>query len=144
MNELLLEPTVRLFAICAGILALNMLLIGTACGILRVIRGVYITAEDYRFMGKEPKRPDETIERIRRAHQNSLEHIVPFFGVGLPYALSGASYHTAWWLFVSFTTARVLHTAAYVAGLQPWRSIFFEVANIALAVTAILLLVNLL
>jgi len=144
MDELLAEPTVRLFSICAGILALKMLLIGTACGLLRVARGVYITPEDYTFMGKEPRPPDQTIERFRRAHLNAIEHIVPFFGVGIPYALSGGSYRVAWWLFVTFTAARVLHTLTYVASLQPWRSIFFAIANIALAVMVILLLVSLL
>jgi glutathione S-transferase len=144
MSELLAEPTVRLFAICAGILALKMLLIGTCCGLLRVARGVYITPEDYTFMGKAPKPQDETIERVRRAHMNAIEHLVPFFGIGLLYALSGGSYRVAWWLFVTFTAARVIHTVTYVASLQPWRTIFFEVANISLAVMAILLLVNLL
>ncbi len=71
MNELFAEPTLRLFSICAGILALKMLLIGTACGLLRVARGVYITPEDYTFMGKEPRPPDDTIERVRRAHHRA-------------------------------------------------------------------------
>jgi len=144
MNELLAEPTVRLFSICAGILALKMLLIGTSCGLLRLARGVYITPEDYIFMGKEPRPQDETIERVRRAHMNAIEHLVPFFGVGLPYALSGGSHQVAWWLFTTFTAARVIHTLTYVASLQPWRTIFFEVANISLAAMAILLLVNVL
>ncbi len=42
-----------------------------------------------------------------------------------------------------FTVARLLHTVTYVAEMQPWRSIFYEVGQISLVVTTILLLVNL-
>ncbi|MGH7897551.1 MAG: MAPEG family protein [Candidatus Binatia bacterium] len=44
---------------------------------------------------------------------------------------------------MTFTVARVLHTRFYAFGLQPWRTIVFEIANLALAATAILLLLKL-
>jgi uncharacterized MAPEG superfamily protein len=77
-------------------------------------------------------------------HQNDLENILPFLIVALLYALSGPAFGLAAALFVTFTVARLLHTAAYVAEMQPWRSIFYEVGQISLVVTTILLLVNLL
>ena len=56
-------------------------------------------------------------------------------------AISGAiSYRVAWWLFVPFTIARILHTAAYSLGLQPWRSIFFGIGDLSLFVTTAMLL----
>lgn len=43
---------------------------------------------------------------------------------------------------MTFTTARVLHTVVYALGLQPWRSILFEVGDIALLATTVLLLIS--
>jgi uncharacterized MAPEG superfamily protein len=134
----------RVFAICAGILVLKMLLTGNLTGILRTSRRVFSSPEDYRFFGAEPvARPDEQIERVRRAHLNDLENILPFLVIGFLYALSGPSYTTAWWLLVSFTVARLLHTAVYVAGLQPWRTVFFGVASIALYAMTLTVIVKL-
>jgi uncharacterized MAPEG superfamily protein len=144
MHELLQDPTTRLYALCAAILVLKMAFTGSATGILRLRRGAYITPEDYAFMGKAATPPDAVVERLRRVHQNDLENILPFLIIALLYALSGPAFGLAAVLFVTFTVARLLHTAAYVAELQPWRSIFYEVGQISLVVTTILLLVNLL
>ena len=143
MHELMQDSTVRLYVLCATILVLKMSFTGSATGIMRWRRGTYVTPEDYTFMGKKPAAPDETVERLRRVHQNDLENILPFLIIGLPYALSSPSSGIASGLFVIFTLARLLHTATYLAGMQPWRSIFFEAGHISLLVTTILLLVNL-
>ncbi len=140
-SDMLLQPAMHLFVLCAAILTLKMLLTAAAIGTLRVIKGVFITPEDYAFAAKTPSGADEQIERLRRAHQNDLENVLPFLVVGFLYALSGPSYRLAWWLFWSFTTARILHTVTYALGLQPWRTLLFEVANVALVTTTILLLV---
>lgn len=144
MDDLLHVSTVRFYALCAAILVLKMALTGTATGLVRMRRGAYVTAEDYRFMGKAPTPPDEAVERLRRVHLNDLENILPFLIVGFLYALSGPSFGLAATLFAIFTVARLLHTATYLAEMQPWRSIFYEVGQISLVVTAILLLINVL
>ena len=142
MSPLLTDPIMRVFALCAAILGIKMLLTANLTGILRTVRRVYATPEDYRFFGHEPVLArDEQIERVRRAHQNDLENILPFFAIGFLYALSGPSYGVAWWLFVLFTVGRLAHTVTYVAGLQPWRTIVFAVAQIALYAMAVRLLV---
>ena len=143
MHELLQDSTVRLYVLCAAILVLKMAFTGSATGIVRMRRGVYVTPEDYAFMGKPATAPDEAVERLRRAHQNDLENIVPFLIIAFPYALSGPSHAVAGGLFAVFTIARLLHTVTYLASMQPWRSIFYELGQIPLVVTAILLLVNL-
>lgn len=145
MNALLADPVVRLFVICAAVLVIKMLVTANLTGIYRTVRKVYATPEDYRFFGQEPvSRRDEDIERIRRSHQNDLENIVPFLVIGFLYALSGVSYAPAAVLFIVFTAARLLYTVVYVAGLQPWRTIAFAVAQIALYVMAIATLVRML
>ncbi|HVP12916.1 MAG TPA: MAPEG family protein [Phycisphaerae bacterium] len=144
MHQLLQDPTTRLYVLCAAILVLKMALTGSATGILRLRRGAYVTPEDYAFMGKAAAPPDEDVERLRRVHQNDLENILPFLIIGLLYALSGPAFGLAATLFLAFTAARLLHTATYVAEMQPWRSIFYEVGQISLVVMTILLLVNVL
>jgi uncharacterized MAPEG superfamily protein len=145
MNALLAEPVVRLYAICTAVLVIKMLLTANATGMLRTVRKVYATPEDYRFFGQDPvARRDEDVERTRRAHQNDLENVLPFFALGLVYALTAPSYGVAATLFTAFTLARIAHTATYLAGLQPWRSIAFAIAQIALYVMAIATLIRVL
>ena len=142
MSASLSDPTMRLFVVCAAILVLKMSVTSLATAVFRNLRGVFISPEDYAFRRKPPREPDEQIERIRRAHHNDLEAILPFLAVGFLAAATGAvSYRVAWWLFVPFTAARVLHTIAYSLGLQPWRSILFGIADVALWVTTISLLI---
>ncbi len=144
MTELLASPPMQLFLLCAAILTLKMWLTANGTGLLRVLRGVYISPEDYALVGAQSKAPDETIERVRRAHQNDLENILPFLAVGFLYAATGPSYTTAWWLFVAFTAGRILHTICYALGLQPWRTLAFEVGNVALLAMIVLLLASVL
>ena len=142
MADLLTQPAMRLYAVCAAILVLKMWLTANGTGMLRVRKRVFISPEDYAMAGASPGGPDEQIERVRRAHLNDLENILPFLIVGFLLAASGASYRLVWWLFVPFTTARVLHTLFYAAGVQPWRTIIFEVGNVTLLLTTIALLLR--
>lgn len=144
MTELLAEPALRAYAVCAALLVLKMWLTGNAVGLLRVRRGVYATPEDYAFMGMPAAAEDETIERLRRAHRNDLENVLPFLAVGALYAATGPSATLAGWLFGLFTVARVAHTVVYGLGLQPWRTIAFEAGNLSLLVIVVHTLVRLL
>ena len=139
-SDLMLQPAVQLYMFCAAILTLKMIVTGSGTGAMRVVKGVFISSEDYAFAGKVPAASDESIERIRRAHQNDLENVLPFLVVGFLYALTGPSYDVVWWLYSTFTSARILHTICYVLGLQPWRTLIFEVANVALIAITVLLL----
>jgi uncharacterized MAPEG superfamily protein len=135
------DPAVRLFLVCASILVIKMLATGYVTALLRNLRGVYVSPEDYAFRGRQPGPSDAQIERIRRAHRNDLESILPFLAVAFLATISGAvSYRAALWLFIPFTVARVLHTVSYAFGLQPWRSILFGIGDITLLVTTTLLL----
>ncbi|WP_020192199.1 MAPEG family protein [Pseudomonas putida] len=50
---------------------------------------------------------------------------------GLAVALEAATLSVLW-LSVVFTVARVLHTLAYLRGLQPWRTLFYGIGVICL------------
>ena len=71
MSEVLSQPSFHLFAVCAAILVIKMVLTGNATGLLRVVRGVYITPEDYAMTGKPAAAPDEQIERTRTTSRTS-------------------------------------------------------------------------
>jgi len=116
----------RLYAICALLLVLKMLALATYTSMVRMRKTVYASPEDYRFQGKEPTlRTDADVERVRRAHRNDLENVLPFLAIGPIYLLAGASELGAWICFVGFTTARILHTVFYVRGAMPHRTIAY-------------------
>ncbi|MEQ2212889.1 Microsomal glutathione S-transferase 1, partial [Xenoophorus captivus] len=61
-----------------------------------------------------------------RCHYNDLENIIPFFFIGLLYALSGPELSSALLHFRIFTAARIFHSFAYILVLpQPSRAISY-------------------
>jgi uncharacterized MAPEG superfamily protein len=127
-QELLASLPLRLYALCALILALKVLAVAVVTSSLRMRSRVFASPEDYRLQGLEasPKR-DAAVERARRAHRNDLENVLPFLAVGPVYALAAASDAGAWLCFVGFTTARILHTIFYLTGAMPHRTIAYGV-----------------
>ena len=59
-------------------------------------------------------RPNEDVERIRRAHQNDLENVPVFLVLGLLYTLLSPEPTLAKYHFIGFTAARVCHSIAYM------------------------------
>jgi glutathione S-transferase len=127
--DLLAQPAVRVFAFWYLILVLKMLMLIFRTSATRMRLSSFASPEDYAAVGAAPAAgdgtPDERVERLRRALLNDLENILPFFGVGLIYALSGPSLGMARFLIGGFALARVAHTIFYVRGLQPHRSVAF-------------------
>lgn len=54
MDAPFLDPTTRLYALCAAVLVLKMSLTGYVTAILRNVKGVFISPEDYAVRGKQP------------------------------------------------------------------------------------------
>ena|SRR5215472_6918754 len=134
MPSLLAQPAVRSFAFWYLILVIKMLVVVVMTSLARIRSGTFATPEDYRFQGVEKiaTEPNPDVERARRALQNDLENILPFFGVGLIYALTAPSLLLARIYFAGFAVARIVHTIAYLRGMQPHRSIAFLVAQVFL------------
>lgn len=76
---------------------------------------------------------DPNVERVRRAHRNDLENIVPFFVIGLLYTLTNPSAFLAINLFRAVGIARIAHTLVYAVVVvpQPARALAFFVALLA-------------
>jgi len=143
MNTLLTNPALRLFGITYLILVLKMVAVGAYTSILRMRRGVYATPEDYNLLGIAAKAIDEDIERARRAHRNDLENILPFFGVGLLYALTDPSLFAARIYFIGYLLARILHSIFYIRQMQPHRTIAFVVAMTLMLIMLVATLIRL-
>ena len=144
MDALLHNPALRLFGITYLILVVKMVAVGWATSFYRIRDKAFATPEDYALRGLPPKTVvHEDIERVRRAHRNDLENILPYFGVGLLYALTNPSPTAAKIYFIGYTAARILHSVCYLLSLQPWRSIAFGVAQILMVVMLLSTLVGL-
>jgi uncharacterized MAPEG superfamily protein len=131
MDELLRNPALRLFAVCYLLLVLKMMALGTYTSVLRIRDRVYATPEDYDLQGMERSSAEnDNIERVRRAHRNDLENILPFFGVGLFYALTQPSMLAAQIGFIGFTLIRFLYSIFYIRSTQPHRTIVFVIGTV--------------
>jgi glutathione S-transferase len=58
--------------------------------------------------------PNESVERIRRIHQNDLENLPFFLAAGLLFILSGPPLALAQWLLYGYVVSRFLHFVAYL------------------------------
>ncbi len=125
------DPVVRLYVVVYLLLGLKMAAVGTYTSVLRIRRRVFATPEDYALQGLAARATrDEDIERVRRAHQNDVENILPFFVVGFLYLLTGPSYTAAAIYLIGYLVARTLHSVFYIAGLQPHRTIAFTAGGV--------------
>jgi glutathione S-transferase len=128
----LADPVLKVYALFASILALHLLALALWTGAVRVRRKVWVNPEDAKFnKGEQVEADHPDTQRVKRAHQNGLENAVPFFVVGLLYALSNPSTTGAWAYFGTFVGARVLHSFAYLWGRQPFRTMLFAVGVLA-------------
>ena len=128
-------PAFRLYGIVAILLVLKILAVANYTSYLRIRRRVNATPEDYALQGLAARGTvDPDIERVRRAHQNDLENILPFLIIGLVFALTGPSIVPAAIYFIGFLVARVLHSVFYIASLQPHRTVAFALGGAFLVV----------
>lgn len=135
MNGLL-----QLYSLCVLALFLKMLAISCYQGYFRLRYKAFANAEDATFLGIAARAQElPQVRRGARAWANDLENIPPFFVLG---ALA-VVWQTAFWAsataFCVFTLARILHTAMYLGGWQPWRSIAYGVALACLLVLVALI-----
>ena len=81
------------------------------------------------------------MERVRRAHLNDMENILPFLILGFLYMFTNPAYSTALLVYRLFAGARIAHTISYVFVIpQPARALTFFVnhlINIYMAYTII-------
>ncbi|XP_036889706.1 microsomal glutathione S-transferase 1 [Sturnira hondurensis] len=131
ITQLMEDKAFMAFASYSTIVLSKMMFMSIATAFYRLTRKAFSNPEDCggSDKGENAKkylRVDDKVERVRRAHLNDLENIVPFLGIGLLYSLSGPDLSTAILHFRLFVGARIYHTIAYLLPLpQPNRALAF-------------------
>uniref|UniRef100_A0A1B6D184 Microsomal glutathione S-transferase 1 n=1 Tax=Clastoptera arizonana TaxID=38151 RepID=A0A1B6D184_9HEMI len=148
MNTNLLSkgnPVMEGFALYAGILILKTLLMSFLTAIQRFRKKAFANPEDATLSeGGQVKTDDQDVERVRRAHQNDLENIIPFLITGFLFVLSDPDLVFALMLFRIFTIARILHTLVYAIYVvrQPARVLCFAVGIIVNIIMIVFIFIN--
>ncbi|HDS1775659.1 TPA: MAPEG family protein [Pseudomonas putida] len=128
-----MSSALQVYALCVVLLFLKMFLVSCYQGYHRLRFVAFTNPEDaavFRRIAQAAERPQ--VIRAAKVWANDLENIPMFFALGgLAVALEAATLPVLW-LSVVFTVARVLHTLAYLRGLQPWRTLFYGIGIICL------------
>lgn len=128
-----MSSALQVYALCVVLLFLKMFLVSCYQGYHRLRFVAFTNPEDaavFKRIAQAAERPQ--VIRAAKVWANDLENIPMFFALGgLAVALEAATLPVLW-LSVVFTVARVLHTLAYLRGLQPWRTLFYGIGVICL------------
>ena len=131
LNPAIASPAFVPYGAACIVLVAHMQFIWLYSGFVRSKTGTAPNPEDAR--GKTTVRDTDPPEvaRVLRAHANGQALVLPFLFLGVVYVLAGGSAGFAAWDFGIFAAARILHSIAYLAGRQPWRSIFYTTSMAA-------------
>jgi uncharacterized MAPEG superfamily protein len=133
MQPFLDNPALKVYAIAAAVVAVQLILLALWTGTVRAMRKTWVNPEDATLnKGAQADVDHPDVQRVKRAHQNLLENAVPFFVLGLLYALTNPSAGAAQIYFFVFVGARVLHSIFYLWGRQPFRTMMFAVGVLAM------------
>ncbi|XP_055710915.1 microsomal glutathione S-transferase 1-like [Phlebotomus papatasi] len=123
------NPVFRHMALWSGVLLVKMLLMSGFTAFFRIKNKAFSSPEDLIFGGKKPKYDDPSVERVRRAHRNDLENVIPLIFASFFYTLTNPTPFLAINLFRVAALSRIAHTAVYAFGPvpQPTRALAFGV-----------------
>lgn len=119
----------QVFGFWGSVLVLKMLAMIPLTARQRFRKKVFSSEEDTTYSpGSKVSYNDADVERVRRAHLNDLENILPWFVITYLWLGTGPSPWLAKMLIRTFVLARIFHTIAYVImKQQPTRAIVFFV-----------------
>ncbi|MFJ4453915.1 MAPEG family protein [Pseudomonas sp. NPDC089392] len=123
----------QVYGLCVVVLFLKMFLVSCYQGYHRLRFLAFTNPEDaavFKRAAQAAERPQ--VLRAARVWANDLENIPAFFVLGGLAVALGTPAALGAWLSIVFTVARVLHTWAYLAGVQPWRTLFYGVGVVCL------------
>jgi microsomal prostaglandin-E synthase 1 len=126
MNTVSSSPAFLAFAFACVVLCLNLMFLWARSGAVRgKVKSTPNSEDAAQFGAKLAEVDPPDIARVLRAHSNAQASIYPFLALGLVYVLAGGAAMPAIIYCVAFCAARILHSAAYLQGRQPWRTVFF-------------------
>jgi glutathione S-transferase len=134
------------YALTTVILFFKMFANSIVQGLARINARAFVTPEDARFFAHAPAVADEVpiVKRAAMCWRNDLENIPIFLFLGLIYVTLGCWPEGVYIYFTIFVIARILHTIAFLNGLQPWRTIFFTIGMFVCVTLAIQILTTVL
>ncbi|XP_021706344.1 microsomal glutathione S-transferase 1 [Aedes aegypti] len=105
----------RTYAFWSVILVAKMLLMSLFTTMTRIRKMAFINPEDVKSISPKlkPKVDDPDVERVRRAHRNDLENILPFFVVAFLYLLTNPDPWLATQLIRAAAAGRIVHSLVY-------------------------------
>ncbi|RZC40906.1 prostaglandin E synthase-like, partial [Asbolus verrucosus] len=120
------NPAFCIYLLCACLLVLKMMAVTLLTIYNRFKFKAFISSEDAKWMNGQVT-VNDTVERIRRAHQNDLENIPIFLAAGFAYLWIQPHVGVAWALYLGFTIVRALHTIVYTLIIfpQPTRALMW-------------------
>ncbi|XP_046653715.1 microsomal glutathione S-transferase 1-like [Daphnia pulicaria] len=126
------NPVFATFSFYAAMLIIKTLFVAFLTGWTRFRKHAFQNPEDCNKMNRGKVKIDEDVERVRRAHLNDLENILPFLSLALLYVGTGPTLGAAKFLFRTFTAARFSHTFVYavVVTPQPARALSYIVGQL--------------
>ncbi|XP_058445430.1 microsomal glutathione S-transferase 1-like [Malaya genurostris] len=128
------EEVYRAYVFWSAVLVGKMLIMSILTGLQRFRKKAFVNPEDIATMPKlKLKFDDPDVERVRRAHRNDLENILPYFVIAFFYILTNPDVWIATNIFRAVAAARILHTLVYAVVVipQPARAIAFFVPFVA-------------
>ncbi|KAG4080179.1 hypothetical protein HA402_008250 [Bradysia odoriphaga] len=131
------NPVLRNFCFWSAIMLMKMILMSILTGFQRYRTKTFANPED---SGKNNEcSVNDKVERVRRAHLNDMENILPLVLISFIYMLSDPIPAVAINIFRVVTAARIWHTIVYAIIVipQPARAIGFFIPYIAMFYMAI-------
>ncbi|XP_016924259.1 microsomal glutathione S-transferase 1 isoform X1 [Drosophila suzukii] len=99
---------------------------------LALRRKIFPNQEDLFFKNLEVQFDDPHVERVRRAHRNDMENILPYFIMSLIYISTNPNANVACNLFRVASVARIIHTLVYAVYPVPQPSRILAFATMLL------------
>ncbi|EDW06361.2 microsomal glutathione S-transferase 1 isoform X2 [Drosophila mojavensis] len=107
------NPVFCCYLFWATVLVVKMLLMSLLTALQRFRYKVFPNEEDLFFKNIEVQFDDPHVERVRRAHRNDMENILPYFIMALIYVCTNPNPLVACNLFRVAAIARIVHTLVY-------------------------------
>ncbi|XP_034489523.1 microsomal glutathione S-transferase 1 isoform X2 [Drosophila innubila] len=107
------NPVFCCYLFWATVLVVKMLLMSLLTALQRFRYKIFPNEEDLFFKNIEVQFDDPHVERVRRAHRNDMENILPYFIMALIYVCTNPNPLVACNLFRVAAVARIVHTLVY-------------------------------
>jgi uncharacterized MAPEG superfamily protein len=119
-------PALPVLVLAFAALLFKSTLLSAVQVVSRARARTFLVAEDARLMRTTvTDREAPFVVRCGNVWRNDLENIPFFLIAALTFALMGGTAEAAAWWFGGFVVVRYLHTAIYLRGLQPARTIAY-------------------